>query len=89
VAAGSIAAEFRNRCTREARSSGYGERAEDRRGNAGSIGGRRKLGFAHAGTLRSVGCKLGGWVDTVLMQRALGPGDATLPDANGLGGTPR
>jgi L-amino acid N-acyltransferase YncA len=38
------------------------------------------LGFAHMGILRSVGFKFGRWVDIVLMQRALGPGDTTLPD---------
>ncbi len=47
--------------------------------NAGSIGLHRSQGFQHVGTLRSVGFKFGQWVDTVLMQRALGPGDATLP----------
>lgn len=45
--------------------------------NVGSIALHRKAGFQHAGTLRSVGFKLGQWVDTVLMQRALGPGDST------------
>ena len=39
--------------------------------NAGSIGLHRKLGFEHAGTLRSVGFKLGRWVDVDLLQRAL------------------
>jgi phosphinothricin acetyltransferase len=29
--------------------------------------------------LSGVGFKFGRWVDTVLMQRALGPGAATLP----------
>jgi L-amino acid N-acyltransferase YncA len=48
-------------------------------GNAGSIGLHRRHGFAPAGTLRSVGFKFGRWVDTVLMQRPLGPGDETLP----------
>lgn len=38
------------------------------------------LGFTHMGVLRSVGFKFGRWVDIVMMQRALGPGDATLPD---------
>jgi phosphinothricin acetyltransferase len=37
------------------------------------------LGFTHIGILPSVGFKFGRWVDTVLMQRALGPGDTTLP----------
>ena len=48
-------------------------------GNAGSIALHRRMGFLPVGTLRSVGFKLGQWVDTVLMQRALGPGAATLP----------
>lgn len=47
--------------------------------NAGSIALHRKLGFEHAGTLRSVGFKLGRWVDTVLMQRPLGSGDTVPP----------
>jgi L-amino acid N-acyltransferase YncA len=38
-----------------------------------------RLGFAHAGILPSVGFKFGRWIDIVLMQRALGPGAATLP----------
>jgi L-amino acid N-acyltransferase YncA len=38
------------------------------------------LGFAHMGILRSVGFKFGRWVDSVLMQRALGPGDSTVPE---------
>jgi len=29
--------------------------------------------------LTAVGFKFGRWVDSVLMQRALGPGDAELP----------
>ena len=37
------------------------------------------LGFTHMGVLKAVGFKFGRWVDTVLMQRALGPGDSTLP----------
>ncbi|KJC59110.1 GCN5 family acetyltransferase [Bradyrhizobium sp. LTSPM299] len=50
-------------------------------GNAGSIALHRRMGFEPVGTLRSVGFKLGQWVDTVLMQRSLGPGDAALPSA--------
>src|ERR1700722_5441896 len=38
------------------------------------------LGFDMIGTLRSVGFKHGRWLDTPLMQRALGSGDAALPD---------
>jgi len=48
-------------------------------GNASSIAIHRRLGFEHVGTLRSVGFKLGEWTDTVLMQRALGAGDAAPP----------
>jgi phosphinothricin acetyltransferase len=48
-------------------------------GNAGSIALHRRAGFRPVGTLTSVGFKLGRWVDTVLMQRPLGSGDATPP----------
>ena len=49
-------------------------------GNAASIALHRRHGFAQVGTLRSVGFKLGRWVDVPIMQRALGPGDSTPPD---------
>ncbi|MBR0799101.1 N-acetyltransferase [Bradyrhizobium jicamae] len=52
-------------------------------GNAGSIALHRRMGFEPVGTLRSVGFKLGQWVDTVLMQRALGPGDTAAPSDAG------
>jgi len=48
-------------------------------GNAGSIALHRRLGFQTIGTLHAVGFKLGRWVDTVLMQRALGDGERSLP----------
>ncbi|AUC96579.1 GNAT family N-acetyltransferase [Bradyrhizobium sp. SK17] len=48
-------------------------------GNAGSIALHRRMGFEMVGTLRSVGFKLGQWVDTVLMQRSLGTGASRLP----------
>lgn len=41
----------------------------------GSIALHRSAGFAFAGTLHSVGFKFGRWIDCVLMQRQLGPGD--------------
>jgi L-amino acid N-acyltransferase YncA len=44
-----------------------------------SIAVHAKAGFVHIGTLRSVGFKHGRWLDTVLMQRALGRGDTTTP----------
>ena len=47
--------------------------------NAASIGLHRRLGFRMVGTLQSAGFKFGRWVDVVLMQRALGAGDGTLP----------
>jgi phosphinothricin acetyltransferase len=48
--------------------------------NVGSIGVHSSLGFRHIGTLRSVGCKYGRWLDAVYMQRGLGDGDTTAPD---------
>lgn len=48
-------------------------------GNAGSIGLHRSLGFAHTGILKASGWKFGRWLDVVLMQRALGPGDTCVP----------
>jgi phosphinothricin acetyltransferase len=48
-----------------------------------SIGLHRTLGFSLIGTLPAVGLKFGGWVDVVLMQRALGPGAASLPGKDG------
>jgi phosphinothricin acetyltransferase len=47
--------------------------------NAASIGLHERFGFQHAGTLRSVGFKFGRWVDSVRMQRSIGPGDRSLP----------
>ncbi len=52
-------------------------------GNAASIALHRRLGFRMIGTIEAVGFKRGCWVDSVLMQRALGDGGNTRPD--GLG----
>jgi L-amino acid N-acyltransferase YncA len=49
--------------------------------NAGSIGLHAKCGFQMIGTHPNVGLKFGRWLDTVLMQRALGEGANTLPGA--------
>lgn len=46
-------------------------------GNAASIRLHRSAGFTHVGTFKDVGYKFGRWLDTVLMQRSLGPGRAT------------
>jgi phosphinothricin acetyltransferase len=48
-----------------------------------SIGLHRALGFSRVGMLPAVGAKFGGWVDVVLMQRALGSGATTAPAGNG------
>jgi phosphinothricin acetyltransferase len=48
-------------------------------GNAASIRLHEAFGFRRVGLLPSVGFKLGRWVDSVLMQRPLGEGDATPP----------
>lgn len=48
--------------------------------NVGSIGVHASLGFHRAGVLRSAGVKFGRWLDVVYMQRALGRGDASMPD---------
>ena len=43
-------------------------------GSDASVALHRRFGFAHAGRLSAVGRKHGRWIDTVLMQRELGPG---------------
>src|SRR6478609_1459697 len=47
--------------------------------NAGSIGVHRRCGFQMIGTHPNVGFKFGRWLDTVMMQRALGEGADALP----------
>jgi len=47
--------------------------------NAASIGVHSRCGFQMIGTHPNVGFKFGRWLDTVMMQRALGEGAATLP----------
>jgi len=44
-----------------------------------SIALHRAAGFRMIGTFEAVGFKFGRWLDTVLMQRPLGPGAATTP----------
>lgn len=46
--------------------------------NTASIALHERLGFCYVGTLRAVGFKFGRWVDSVMMQRALGVGDRTF-----------
>ena len=48
--------------------------------NCASIRLHKSLGFREVGVFRSVvGFKFDRWVDSVLMQRALGAGDSTPP----------
>ena len=47
--------------------------------NTASIRLHRAASFTFAGVLHAVGYKHGRWLDSVLMQRSLGPGDATAP----------
>jgi L-amino acid N-acyltransferase YncA len=47
--------------------------------NAGSIGVHTKCGFQMIGTHPNVGFKFGRWLDTVMMQLALGEGATTVP----------
>jgi L-amino acid N-acyltransferase YncA len=46
---------------------------------AASIGLHHALGFRHVGILEDVGFKHGRWLDSVLMQRSLGPGSTKEP----------
>jgi phosphinothricin acetyltransferase len=48
----------------------------------GSITLHRSLGFSFIGTIHAVGFKHGRWLDSVLMQRALGPGESSLPESD-------
>jgi L-amino acid N-acyltransferase YncA len=47
--------------------------------NAGSIGLHSACGFQMIGTHPNVGLKFGRWLDTVMMQLALGEGASTIP----------
>jgi phosphinothricin acetyltransferase len=48
--------------------------------NAASIELHRALGFRMVGNFKSVGFKFGRWLDSVLMQKDIGAGDAAKPD---------
>lgn len=51
---------------------------------AGSVAVHERLGFRTVGRLESVGLKHGEWIDTLLMQRPLGAGNATVPHPDEL-----
>jgi phosphinothricin acetyltransferase len=79
-----IGAQLLARLIEEAEARGYrqmiaviGDSAQ-----APSIAVHTRAGFTHIGTLRSVGFKHGRWLDTVLMQRALGRGDGAPPSSD-------
>lgn len=48
-------------------------------GEPASVALHGKMGFEHAGRMRSVGRKFGRWLDSVYMQIALGEGDSSAP----------
>ena len=50
--------------------------------NAGSIGVQTRCGFKMIGTHPAVGFKFGRWLDTVMMQLALGEGATTVPSGS-------
>jgi phosphinothricin acetyltransferase len=47
--------------------------------NSASVELHRAAGFRLVGTFENVGYKFGQWLDSVLMQRSLGPGATTAP----------
>jgi L-amino acid N-acyltransferase YncA len=49
--------------------------------NVRSIGVHRAVGFRHVGTIESCGWKFGRWLDIVLMEKSLGEGGRTPPEA--------
>ncbi len=49
--------------------------------NAGSVAVHRALGFEMIGKIQSAGWKFERWLDIVLMDKVLGPGDTTTPPA--------
>jgi L-amino acid N-acyltransferase YncA len=49
--------------------------------NVGSIGVHRALGFEMVGVVQSCGWKFDRWLDIVMMQKTLGAGDSTPPNA--------
>ena len=49
--------------------------------NVGSVGVHKALGFQKVGVIQSCGWKFGRWLDIVLMEKAVGEGDRTPPEA--------
>jgi L-amino acid N-acyltransferase YncA len=51
--------------------------------NDTSIDLQRSLGFSTVVPIRSAGYKFSGWLDSIVLQRALGSGEAAPPDDEG------
>ena len=49
--------------------------------NVRSIGVHRSVGFRHVGTIESCGWKFNRWLDIVLMEKSLGEGSRSAPEA--------
>lgn len=49
--------------------------------NVRSIGAHRSVGFRHVGTIENCGWKFNRWLDIVLMEKSLGEGGRTPPEA--------
>ena len=52
--------------------------------NTGSIALHAAAGFEHVGVFHAAGWKFDAWRDVIFMQKALGPGATSAPDAPGL-----
>ena len=48
--------------------------------NKPSINFHKRMGFAQAGVIKSIGFKFGRWMDSVIMQRPLNEGSSSLPE---------
>ncbi|MDY8107625.1 N-acetyltransferase family protein [Fulvimarina sp. 2208YS6-2-32] len=55
--------------------------------NRGSIKVHANQGFQMVGTMKATGLKFGRWIDTVLMQRAMGEGATSIPQSDAYPGT--
>ena len=51
-----------------------------RRHSHASIRFHEKMGFRRVGTIDAIGWKFGRWLDSILMQRALGEGSESSPE---------
>ena len=49
--------------------------------NVRSIGVHRAVGFRHAGKIEACGWKFDRWLDIILMEKALGEGSRSAPEA--------